>query len=234
MEKRLYEAAVKGNVSSLLNLLQDDGLLLDRFTTGHYPETPLHVASMLGHLEFLDEVLSRKPELARELDSRKSSPLHLAAAKGYLEIVKRLLKVNPDMCLVCDVDGWNPLHIAAIKGNMDALRVLVEARPWAARLVMDGGDTILHGCVRYNQLEAMKLLVERVSDHEFVNCKNFDGNSILHLAVADKQTEVCFHTNQSFRIDHVCINHFFLVYNLFISLKSNLDLELVRFLVTIF
>ncbi|OMO81240.1 hypothetical protein CCACVL1_12527 [Corchorus capsularis] len=189
MESRLYEAAVEGNVTSLLNLLQEDRLLLDRFITGHHSETPLHIASMLGHLEFVESILARKPQLANELDSGKSSPLHLATAKGYLEIVKRLLNVNPDMCLVCDLDGRNPLHIAAIKGHLEILREMVEARPWAARLLMDEGETILHGCVRHKQLEAMELLVEKVADHEFVNWKNYDGNTILHLAIADMEIE---------------------------------------------
>ncbi|OMO57704.1 hypothetical protein COLO4_35174 [Corchorus olitorius] len=139
MEQKLHEAAIEGNVTSLLNLLQEDRLLLDRFITGQHFETPLHIASMLGHLEFVEAILARKPQLAKELDSRKSSPLHLATTKGYLEIVKRLLNVNPDMCLVCDLDGRNPLHIAAIKGHLEVLRELVEARPWAVRLLMDEG-----------------------------------------------------------------------------------------------
>lgn len=45
--------------------------------------------------------------------------------------------------------------------------------------------------MRYNQLETMKLLLDTLDDREFVNYKNNDGNTILHLAVADKQTEVC-------------------------------------------
>ncbi|XP_021276695.1 ankyrin repeat-containing protein BDA1-like [Herrania umbratica] len=205
MERKLHEAAVEGSVNSLLSLLQEDALLLDRFITGRYPETPLHVASMLGHLEFVDEILSRKPELAKEVDSRKSSPLHLAAAKGYLDIATRLLQVNPDMCLVCDFDGRNPLHIAAIKGHINVLGELIRARPWAARSLMDEGETILHACVRYNQLEAMKLLVE-IADHEFVNCKNYDGNTILHLAIADKQTETIHFLISSTTIEVNCEN----------------------------
>ncbi|KAE8657890.1 Detected protein of unknown function [Hibiscus syriacus] len=121
--------------------------------TGRYPETPLHVASMLGHLEFVDEILTHKPELAKELDSRKSSPLHLAAAKGNLQVAKNLLQVNLDMCHVCDVDGRNPIHIAAMKGLLGLLRELVDARPWAARVLMEQGETILHACVRCNQLD---------------------------------------------------------------------------------
>ncbi|KAK8602132.1 hypothetical protein V6N13_058214 [Hibiscus sabdariffa] len=206
MEKKLYDAAVQGNKLSLLNLLEEDALLLDRFITGRYPETPLHVASMLGHLEFVDEVLARKPELAKEVDSRKSSPLHLAAAKGYLQVAKSLLQVNPDMCLVCDIDGRNPLHIAAMKGHLGLLRELVQARPWAARVPMEQGETILHACVRCNQVETLKLLVERISDHEFVNSKNVHGNTILHLAVAAKQTEIINFLICSTTIDVNCEN----------------------------
>ncbi|KAL4296448.1 hypothetical protein GQ457_12G023960 [Hibiscus cannabinus] len=206
MERRLYDAAVQGNKISLLDLLGEDALLLDRFITGRYPETPLHVASMLGHLEFVHEVLTRKPELAKELDSHKSSPLHLATAKGYLQVAKSLLQVNPDMCLVCDIDGRNPLHIAAMKGHLDLLKELVQARPWAARVLMEQGETILHACVRCNQLEALKLLVGRVSDHEFLNCKNHEDNTILHLAIAAQQTEVINFLISSTTIDVNCVN----------------------------
>ncbi|XP_039027302.1 ankyrin repeat-containing protein At5g02620-like [Hibiscus syriacus] len=206
MEKRLYNACLEGSKSSLLNLLQEDALLLDRFITGRYPETPLHVASMLGHLEFVDEILTRKPELAKEVDSRKSSPLHLAAAKGHLQVAKSLLQVDPDMCLVCDVDGRNPIHIAAMKGHLGLLRELVDARPWAARVLMEQGETVLHACVRCNQLDALRLLVERVSDHEFLNSKNDDGNTILHLAIAAKQTQTINFLISNTTVDVNCEN----------------------------
>ncbi|KAI6682175.1 hypothetical protein NL676_036056 [Syzygium grande] len=80
MESELYEAAVRGDVPSLLGLLGKDKLLLTRIMTGNRTETPLHIAAMLGHLDFVEEVLDRKAELAREQDP--STPLHLAAAKG--------------------------------------------------------------------------------------------------------------------------------------------------------
>ncbi|GKV01353.1 hypothetical protein SLEP1_g13909 [Rubroshorea leprosula] len=189
MEGRVYEAAVEGNVNSLVQLLREDALLLDRFITGFDSETPLHIASMLGHDQFVQEILNRKAELAKVLDARKASPLHLATAKGYLEIVKKLLQASPDMCFVRDRDGRNPVHIAALKGHVSILGEIVQARPGAARVLMDRGETILHACARHNQLDAMKFLLERISDHEFVNLKNYDGNTVLHIAVADKQQE---------------------------------------------
>ncbi|TXG61829.1 hypothetical protein EZV62_013192 [Acer yangbiense] len=162
--ERIYEAAVEVSVISLLNLLQEDPLVLDRFMVGCYAETPLHIASMLGHLDFVQEILNRKPEMAGELDARKSSPLHLATAKGYLEIVKKILSVNPEMCFARDHDGRNPLHIATIKGHFSVLR----------------------DC----QLEILKLLVETIGDNGFLNSKDDDGNTILHTAAADKQVQV--------------------------------------------
>ncbi|KAI6682170.1 hypothetical protein NL676_036051 [Syzygium grande] len=71
MESELYEAALKGNVPPLLELLGKDKLLLDRIMTGNHTETPLHIAAMLGHSEFVEEVLARKTELAREQDSQR-------------------------------------------------------------------------------------------------------------------------------------------------------------------
>ncbi|KAL3500826.1 hypothetical protein ACH5RR_039919 [Cinchona calisaya] len=46
----------------------------------------------------------------------------------------------------------------------------------------DGGGTILHLCVKYNQLKALEMLINAIEDPEFVNAKNEDGMTILHLA----------------------------------------------------
>lgn len=189
----LYNAAVEGSVTDLLELLQQGRLILDRLTAlNGITETPLHVAALLGHTAFAKEVLNRKPQLAKEMDSQRSSPLHLAYAKGYVEIVKLLLVVSPDMCFVGDKDGLNPLQLAAIKGRVDVLRELVGVAPEAARATTaDRGDTIMHWCVKYNQLEAMRLLAEMMhDDYEFVNAKDYYGMNILHLAVTDKHIEV--------------------------------------------
>ncbi|KAJ4708985.1 Ankyrin repeat family protein [Melia azedarach] len=206
MERRINEAAAEGSVIRLHNLLQEDALVLDRFMAGCYAETPLHIASMLGHIDFVQEVLRRKPELAGELDSRKSSPLHLATAKGYLDIVKKLVSVNPEMCFVCDRDGKNPLHIAVIKDHVHVLRELVQVRPQAARILLDRGETILHLCVNYSQLEALKFLVKTVSDQELVNSKDEDGNTILHVAVIDKQVKAIKFLTTSTTIDVNAVN----------------------------
>ncbi|KAK3436036.1 hypothetical protein EUGRSUZ_C00688 [Eucalyptus grandis] len=189
MESELYEAAVKGNVPSLLELLKTDKLLLDRVMTGNHTETPLHIAAMLGHLDFVKEILAQKAEMASVQDSQGSTPLHLAAAKGYLNIVESLVRAYPDTCSYCDKYKRNPLHVAAMKGHVNVLENLVGARPDAAHSVIEHGQTILHLCVKHNRLEALKLLIDILGNEQFINSRDEDGNTILHLAIADRQAE---------------------------------------------
>ncbi|KAJ4717503.1 Ankyrin repeat family protein, partial [Melia azedarach] len=190
MESRLYEAALEGSVPTLLELLLQDPLILDRVVMNCLSETPLHVAAMLGHVDFVKEILCRKPELADELDSRRSVALHIASQMGYVDIVQALLQANPEMCFARDVDGRNPLHLAAMKGRIDVLGELLNARPCAASASTIWGETILHLCVKHNQLEVLKFLLETMDDPEFLNAKDDYGMTILHVAVADKRIEV--------------------------------------------
>lgn len=193
MENRLQEAAMKGSVQSLLELLQEDPQILSKKTAPSLSDTPLHIAALLGHSAFAKKVLAWKPELAAELNTHGSSPLHLAAAKGSVEIVKDLILVNPDMCLVWDLEGRTPLHLAAIKGRVGVLDELIRIRPEASRVFTNWGDSCLHLCVKYNKFEALKVLVACIGgDDEFVNWRDSDGNTVLHVAVSHKQLEVKF------------------------------------------
>ncbi|GMG99146.1 hypothetical protein Nepgr_000986 [Nepenthes gracilis] len=79
-ERRLYDAALEGDVDRQLELLREDPLILNRYevSKGNSAGSPLHVVAKLGHVRFATEILRRKPELAEQLDPSKSSPLHNA------------------------------------------------------------------------------------------------------------------------------------------------------------
>ena len=190
MEERLCEAAITGNTISLGEILAEDSIILDRVVVGCFKRSPLHVAVSLGHADFVRALLRHTPELAEVLDSQQRSALHLAAAKGRSEIAKELTRVCPDMCLARDLDGLNPVHVAAIKGKVEVLEELVQVNPHAARVRVGKGETILHLCVKHNQLRTLEKLLEIIKVQEFVNAKDDGGNTLLHLAVADKKIEV--------------------------------------------
>ncbi|PSS19334.1 Ankyrin repeat-containing protein [Actinidia chinensis var. chinensis] len=194
LEERLCEAAIRGSVTSLGEILEEDSLILDRVVVGSFLNpSPLHVAVSRGHTHFVKELLLSNSELAEVLDSQQQSALHLAAAKGYLEIARELTKVSPDMCLARDRDGLNPVHVAAIKGHVEVLEELVRVNPHAARVRVDNGETVLHLCVKHNQLKTLEKLLEMIGALELVNAKDDGGNTLLHLAVADKKFEIIKH-----------------------------------------
>ncbi|GMP94885.1 hypothetical protein CsSME_00044156 [Camellia sinensis var. sinensis] len=201
MEQRLHEAAIKGSVTLLHKVLEEDPLVLDRVTFGSFGWSPLHVAALRGHTDFVTKILVLNPDLIEVLDSSQRSALHLASAKGHVQIVQALILVDPDMCLARDKDGTNPLHLAVMKGKVDVLKVLVQANPHAAEVVMDRGETILHLCVMRNQFESLKELMDTIKNKEFVNAIDGGGHTILHLAVANKQVEVLEYLLSNGRVD---------------------------------
>ncbi|KAH9615839.1 hypothetical protein KSS87_011763 [Heliosperma pusillum] len=189
---RLYDAAIRGDLNSLHNLLSEDPLILDRCIiekSDRFTQSPLHVAVNLAHLEFTMEILRQKPDLASQLvQSTRASALHLAAEKGHLDVVKKLIEVMPNMCIARDQDGRNPIHVAAMYNQIHVLEFLVCMNPCAARERTNSHETILHLCVKYAQFEPLKYLVNAM--RELLNAKDNDGNTVLHLAVVAKQPEV--------------------------------------------
>ncbi|RWR90188.1 ankyrin repeat-containing-like protein [Cinnamomum micranthum f. kanehirae] len=195
MDKRLYEAALAGSTSSLLELLWEDELILDRVLVGSATGNPLHIAAILGHVDFARAILTRKPDFAFELNSQGSSPLHLAAANGFTEIVHELLNVDSsgNICLVRDRDGRTAVHAAAIKGRLAVLQKLLQAKPEAGHIKTDQGETILHLSVKHNHYEMVRWVLEWLDDDdddEFVNMKDDYGSTALHISVAKMQIQV--------------------------------------------
>ncbi|KAF7843547.1 ankyrin repeat-containing protein [Senna tora] len=191
MMKVLYEASYSGSVSTLNSLIQKDPLILYKLNSQTIlTETPLHISSLLGHLEFTKALLTLKPQLALELDSFRSTSLHMASGEGHVDIVKELLLAYEEACLVLDQEGRIPLHYAVIRGRREVVRELIRAKPECYLSILHKGESILHLCVRYNHLEMLKDLVVEVMKNDSFNFGEFYGwNSILHLAITLKQVE---------------------------------------------
>ncbi|KAJ9688021.1 hypothetical protein PVL29_013980 [Vitis rotundifolia] len=153
-----------------------DPLALARASVTCFDETPLHIAAMLGHLDFAKALASHKPDMAMAIDLQGRSPLHLASANGHIEIVNMLLSLNSNICLICDEDGRTPLHLAVMKGHVEVTRELVRARPEVTGHKLDHGETILHS-------------IESVREAEFINARDDYGNTVLHTATTLKQLE---------------------------------------------
>ncbi|KAL1541863.1 ankyrin repeat-containing protein-like protein [Salvia divinorum] len=157
--KKLYKAASKGEVETLLELVEEDPYLVHGFS---FPcsRNLLHIAAMHGQTAVVEKLLRINPRLARSSDSRKSFPLHIAVDEGDFEITKRLLLAAPEVCWWRDNQGMNPIHVAAVKGHVETLKVLVEKLGDLVFAKDGDGETLLHLAVRSNQLEIIRYLVE--------------------------------------------------------------------------
>ncbi|KAG5563874.1 hypothetical protein RHGRI_000160 [Rhododendron griersonianum] len=186
MEELLCDAAMRGDLEPLHEIIAKDNYILDKVLVGSFKgKNPLHVATSTGRAEFVLKLLEIKPKLAKVLDTELGAALHIASANGDIKIVEALVELSPEMCMARNQDGNNPLHIAAMEGKVHVLKKLVETFPLAA------------------QLECLRLLLEIIRDPEFVQSKDANGNSMLHVAVFSKRFEVCPYSNYFIIVEHV-------------------------------
>ncbi|KAK9144720.1 hypothetical protein Sjap_004623 [Stephania japonica] len=192
MNGRLLEAAQTGNVGILFELLKAHPLALHAIPLTSN-ETPLHVASMVGQLNFVKEMIGLKPEFTGKLNQDGFSPMHLASANGYLEIVRELMKVDSSHSRLSSGDGRTPLHLAVLNGRIDVIHELLSSCPESVEDVTFNGNTTLHLAVLNNQFEALKVIVEWLKQHDkeaLLNWTDKQGNAVLHIATFTKRREV--------------------------------------------
>ncbi|CAH8301639.1 unnamed protein product [Eruca vesicaria subsp. sativa] len=194
MDHRLFDAARSGDITTLQLLLQEDPLLLERFSMSSL-ENPLHVSAFSGQADFTAEILRHKQDLALEPNQQGFSPLHIASALGKLEVVRALLSVGSKhvLCRLKDKDESLPLHCAVQRGRIQVVKELVSSFPESLKEVNASLETPLHVAVKNNQVEATKLLLEEIKKRDMspviVNMENREGNTVLHLATLGKQLQ---------------------------------------------
>ncbi|KAK3430125.1 hypothetical protein EUGRSUZ_E01648 [Eucalyptus grandis] len=193
MERRMLEAARKGNVHELEDLISSNELILEEMDLEGAGHTPLHVACVAGHLDFVRELLKRTPKLAEKVNTDGFSPLHIAAARGDVEIARELLTMGPHLCSVKGRERRIPLHYAAMNGKVDVMKVLLAASPESVEETTAREETMLHLAVKNNRFNVVVVLVDHLKQHkkeQVINWKDHKGNTALHLAAAGKNFEV--------------------------------------------
>lgn len=88
-------------------------------------DTPLHLASLAGHLEVVKYLVSQGGS-ATATDHMGSTPLHKAACGGRVEVAEYLLKKGADIG-ARDHSKETPLHLAALMGKQDMVKYLVQS-----------------------------------------------------------------------------------------------------------
>ncbi|KAL4561390.1 hypothetical protein LXL04_033556 [Taraxacum kok-saghyz] len=192
MNRRLIQAAWKGDVDQLLKEIDNNPCVLHAVSL-EGGETPLHIASFTGDLNFTQTLIKLRKEFSWELNQDGFTPLHIAAACGHTQIVKELLNVDHGLCLIKGKDRKIPLHLAVVKGRVEVVRELLFASLDSVECATAQLQTSLHLAVKNNQFEAFQVLMQHLKiamKENLLNSKDIHGNSILHLSVSMKQYEV--------------------------------------------
>ncbi|KAL3497439.1 hypothetical protein ACH5RR_040171 [Cinchona calisaya] len=190
MERKLYDAAVVGDVTSLLELIKKDPLLLDKTSLNCQDKNPLHVAAIFGHVEFVKVILRDNSDMCLALDKFGRNPLHLAAIKGRLAVLQVLIHARPLAAREKTEGGGTVLHLCVKYNQLEALKYLVETIKDHEFANMKNGDgmTLLHLAICDKQYETIGyLLQENIVD---VNAKNANGNTALDLFQGDNNSEI--------------------------------------------
>lgn len=103
----------------------------------------LLMASTVGDLPRVEELLHEDPSRANELDSCGRRPLSGAAGKGHAEIIQMLLKCGADPNAKEAISqGGMSLHLAASNGYVEIVRMLLDYGAVPEHWVDSSGDAL--------------------------------------------------------------------------------------------
>ena len=201
--ERLKQLVAKcDDINTLYELIQKDAFLLEQIDDVPFFDTPLHKAASAGHIPLAMEMMRLKPSFARKPNPEGFSPFYLALIKGHTEMVHRLLQIDGNLVRVKGKEGITALHYAAKNAKNDELDLLSEFRtvcPDSIEDVTIQNETALHIALKCHNIGAFEVLVgwlqkdwskDAISrERTVLNWKDAEGNTVLHVAVSNNQTQ---------------------------------------------
>jgi hypothetical protein len=116
---QLHHCAENGFTTSVKRLL-----VIRNINVNVKNDSPLHYATMIGHVEIARLLLQNGADLNVK-SNYGTTPLHRAATRGHIDILHLLVENGADL-EAQENDGWRVLHFAAVSGNLPLLQELIS------------------------------------------------------------------------------------------------------------
>ena len=180
-EGPLHLAAQYGHKQSV-NLLLQYNALVDGYTRGFSPKTPLLIAAEHGHDDIAAALLA-KGASPLKTDGQGRTALHLAAHNGNDDLVKLLLEQPGVDINAVDDFGRTALHHACLREKDDAAKVLLTAGA-QSDLYDKNGFTPLQLAIHMGNSDLLPVFAAWQGDKADWNTQTAEKKeSLLHLAV---------------------------------------------------
>ena len=127
---------------------------------GGYDNTPLHWASLYGHLDIVRYLVEEQQCDVKCRNKHENTPLHDAAMGGRLDIVQYLISERGCDPMCRGRWGSIPLHYACLEGKLNVVKYLVEDVKVEPSCRDEDDVTPLHMASLTGHLSVMRLLVE--------------------------------------------------------------------------
>ncbi|MBA0660076.1 hypothetical protein Goklo_012130, partial [Gossypium klotzschianum] len=189
---KLMVAAESGEIGMLYQLIEEDGNVLHRMDKMDVVNTPLHMASSKGYIDFAMEMMYLKPSLAKKLNKEGLSPVHVALKCGHTQLAVSLLRLDKSLLGVKGKMGYTPLHYLVMyeKDNDNLNKFFDDYHPCIINDLTSQGETALHVAARYNN-QALTCLLKwlrttakfsMLQKHKLLDVGNRDDNeTVLHV-----------------------------------------------------
>jgi uncharacterized protein (TIGR02145 family) len=173
---RVFDAAAKGHLDQLKQILKGDGTLIDK--TDRNGKTPLHHAVINKRHDMVRYIIKKGANLDIR-DEISATPLHYAAHTGDTDLVTLLLDSGSDALHSRARWKKTPLHVACERGYPNVVSVLLDRGADMEARTEQRRTALISVARESGSLEVIKMLIDRGAD---INARDISDDTALTLA----------------------------------------------------
>nr|POE99778.1 ankyrin repeat-containing protein itn1 [Quercus suber] len=187
MDSRLLDAIRINDTLALISLFQANEGILEQRTTDSL-DTALHLASMLGHVDMVSEIVKLCPYLVAAENKKLETPIHEACRQGKAEVLKLLLEANPMAASKVNSENMSAFFLACSNGHYDVVKLLLNNTGMRGLEENEFDQICIHVAAYEGHTDVVRELLD--ASPNFALMLDENGNLPLHFACIRGHTDI--------------------------------------------